>query len=125
MRSTLKRSMNSARKSLIGVCLIIPSLIAALVYWRWSWKNLFSRPSSSARGQNVNKRSIQGADSGERDTRRVRQVEAEVAVPDRLVGYVIGRRGNRIRQIEEESGAKLRIKERIGSDVKVRQLLRV
>lgn len=47
--------------------------------------------------------------------------KVEFTIPDTVVGYVIGRRGNRIRQIEEETGAKVRLKERIGTEDKARQ----
>ena len=42
--------------------------------------------------------------------------EVEFTIPDAVVGYVIGRRGNRIRQIEAETGAQVHFKERIGTD---------
>lgn len=56
-------------------------------------------------------------------TNRPRQnSKVEFMIPDTVVGYVIGRRGNRIRQIEEETGAKVRFKERIGTGDKVYQI---
>lgn len=55
-----------------------------------------------------------------RNKRLRKNVEVELAVPEGVVGYLIGRRGNRIRQIEEDSGAKLRVKERLGTRDKVR-----
>ena len=63
-----------------------------------------------------------GAASGGRElgTKRLRKnVEVELEVPEAVIGYLIGRSGSRIRQIEEDSGAKLRVKERLGTRDKV------
>ena len=45
--------------------------------------------------------------------------KVEFTIPEAMVGYVIGRRGNRIRKIEEETGTRVRFKERIGTGDKV------
>ena len=56
---------------------------------------------------------------GQHSNRPTHNSKVEFTIPDAVVGYVIGRRGNRIRQIEEETGAKVRFKERIGTGDKV------
>ncbi len=56
--------------------------------------------------------------------KRVRQsVTRELSVPEEVVGYVIGRHGARVRQIEEETGAQIRFKDVQASRNKVSRLL--
>ncbi len=57
---------------------------------------------------------------GSDGVRRVRQnVSVEFIVPESVVGYVIGRRGASVRQVEEESGARVNFKDQQGSKDKV------
>ena len=103
----MRRSVAAA-----GLCVLFPSLIAALaVWWRWYWRRIV-----------VGVRSLPAAgprQGGQHSNRRTHNSKVELTIPDAVVGYVIGRGGNRIRQIEEETGAKVRIKERIGTGDKV------
>ena len=48
----------------------------------------------------------------ENETRRLRQhVCVEFTIPENMVGYVIGKRGMRVRQVEEDSGAHVQFKD--------------
>lgn len=53
---------------------------------------------------------------GRVSNRQTNNSKVEFTIPDAVVGYVIGRRGNRIRQIEAETGAQVHFKERIGTE---------
>ncbi len=99
-----------------GLCLLFPSLIAALaVWWRWYWRRIVvdasSRPAAGA------------LSNGRLSKGQTHNSKVELTIPDAVVGYVIGRRGNRIRQIEEETGAKVCFKERIGTKDKVHYII--
>ena len=109
--------IQAVRKSLLGLCLLFPSLLFVIACWRWSRLRIWGRPAvAAASGAS---RSL-GADAREKRPQRPRQhVETELTVPEAVVGYLIGRGGNRIRQVEEESGARIRFKERIGTKDKV------
>ena len=92
-----------------GLCVLFPSLIALAVWCRWYWRRTVVGLATSL------PRPLQG-----QHTNKSRQnSEVEFMIPDAVVGYVIGRRGNRIRQIEEKTGAKVRFKDRIGTGDKV------
>ena len=96
------------KRTIAGLCALFPSLIVLAVWCRWYWGRL-------ERGVVSSVTSVDG-----RHTNRLRQnSKVEFSIPDAVVGYVIGRRGTRIRQIEEETGAKVRFKERIGAGDKV------
>ena len=57
---------------------------------------------------------------GDRGSKSICQsVTTEFTVPEAVVGYVIGRHGARVRQVEEESGARIRFKDLQGSKDKV------
>ncbi len=56
------------------------------------------------------------------ERKRVRQcVTKELTVPEDVVGYVIGRHGARVRQMEEDTGARIRFKDVQASKDKVGQ----
>lgn len=51
---------------------------------------------------------------------RVRQnVSVEFTIPEQVVGFVIGRKGSSVKQVEAESGARVQFKELKGSTDKV------
>lgn len=57
---------------------------------------------------------------GDKGTLRVRQsVTSELTIPGDVVGRVIGRHGLRVRQLEEESGARIKFKDQQHSQDKV------
>lgn len=61
---------------------------------------------------------------GDKGTLRVRQsVTSELTIPGDVVGRVIGRHGLRVRQLEEESGARIKFKDQQHSQDKVRGYL--
>lgn len=56
----------------------------------------------------------------EAGAKRVRQgVSVEFSIPAKAVGYVIGRHGLRVRQVEEQSGARVRFKDQQETEDKV------
>ncbi|XP_064387727.1 tudor and KH domain-containing protein homolog isoform X2 [Halichondria panicea] len=72
----------------------------------WVWRAWRRDPPVSGRADN--------------SVKRVRQnVSVEFIVPESVVGYVIGRHGTSIRQVEEESGARVHFKDQQGSKDKV------
>lgn len=108
--------MSLAKRSVFGLSLLLPSaIILVVVWWRWPcrrlWRLLVSTTHAIAT-HNINHH--------DEDTKKLRQnIEVQFSIPDRVVGYVIGRQGTRVRQIEEETGARVRFKERLGSRDKV------
>ena len=112
--------MLPTRKSLLGWCLLFPSLILVIVLWRWRKLRILRRLTITSSTTVASSGNSAGSVGRELGTKRLRKnVEVELTVPEAVVGYLIGRRGNRIRQIEEDSGAKLRVKERLGTRDKV------
>ena len=86
----------------LGIVLVLPT--AVFMAAMWAWRRL-------------------GSGAGERDgdTRRLRQgTSVEFSIPAQAVGYVIGRHGQRVRQLEESSGARIRFKDQRDSEDKVR-----
>lgn len=87
----------------LGLVLVLPT--AVLMAAMWAWRRLGS-----------------GGRENERDTRRLRQgTSLEFTIPAPAVGYVIGRHGQRVRQLEESSGARIRFKDQRDSEDKVRR----
>lgn len=113
--------MLSARKYLLGWCLLFPSVVLVIVLWRWRKLRILRRLTTTSSASVASLGDSTVSVGRELRNKRLRKnVEVELAVPEGVVGYLIGRRGNRIRQIEEDSGAKLRVKERLGTRDKVR-----
>ncbi len=96
---------------LVGLVLLVPSaalmIACAVCPCVWVWRAWRRDPPVSGRADN--------------SVKRVRQnVSVEFIVPENVVGYVIGRHGTSIRQVEEESGARVHFKDQQGSKDKVR-----
>ena len=111
-------------RSVIGLSALLSSLGLVAALWLWRRRSRNSLPSSSSfKPDSIAPAGTKGEAAGngrQPDTTRVRQrVEEEITIPGDIVGYIIGRRGNRVRQFEEESGARLRFKELQGTEDKV------
>lgn len=93
---------------MLGVVLLVPT--ALVVTMLWAWRRL--RTSGAAM-----------LEAG--PTRQLRQpgVSEEFSIPAESVGYVIGRRGQRVRDLEKETGARIRFKDQQDSEDKVGYLL--
>ena len=86
----------------LGLVLVLPTAVLMAAIWAW-------------------RRLGRGAGEREGDTRRLRQgTSVEFTIPAQAVGYVIGRHGQRVRQLEESSGACIRFKDQRDSEDKVR-----
>ena len=107
------------RRSLIGISLLVPTLGLVAMCWAW-WKRTVLFNPSTSRSEASSHRRREGGDGCLQEAPRLRQiVEEEITVPGNIVGYIIGRRGTRVREIEEDSGARLRFKELQGTEDKV------
>ncbi len=96
---------------LVGLVLLVPSaalmVACAVCPCVWVWRAWRRDPAVCGRVDN--------------SVKRVRQnVSVEFTIPESVVGYVIGRHGASIRQLEEESGARVHFKDQQGSKDKVR-----
>ena len=90
--------------------LLLPVAGLVLVLWLYQY------------GQEQRKQERGGG--GDKGTLRVRQsVTSELTIPGDVVGRVIGRHGLRVRQLEEESGARIKFKDQQHSKDKVRGYL--
>ena len=90
--------------------LLLPVAGLVLVLWLYQY------------GQERRKQERGGG--GDKGTLRVRQsVTSELTIPGDVVGRVIGRHGLRVRQLEEESGARIKFKDQQHSQDKVRGYL--
>ena len=100
------------RAPLLGAVLAVPTfaLMALLslcpCVWAWRWLS-----GSGA------KASLPGPAS--KTLRACRARPCEITIAGDLAGFVIGRRGRRVRQLEEESGARIRFRDLEGSEDKV------
>ena len=87
----------------LGIVLLVPTAIVVTMLWAW--------------------RRVRGAQTGmleEGPARQLRQgTSEEFCVPAEAVGYVIGRQGQRVRDLERSSGARIRFKEQQDSEDKV------
>lgn len=91
--------------------LLLPVAGLVLVLWLYQY------------GQEQRKQE-RGGGGGDKGTLRVRQsVTSELTIPGDVVGRVIGRHGLRVRQLEEESGARIKFKDQQHSQDKVRGYL--
>lgn len=71
-------------------------------------------------GQGHRRQEGRGGGGDDKGTLRVRQsVTSELTIPGNVVGRVIGRHGLRVRQLEEESGARIKFKDQQQSQDKV------
>lgn len=89
--------------STLGLLLFLPTTVAMLLawVWGWAWRWLDQR-------------------RGEGQSRRLQQnVNVEFPIPEKAVGFVIGRHGVRVRQVEDQSGARIRVKDKHDSEDKV------
>lgn len=95
--------------TVLSAILALPGVAVMVALWvcpcAWAWRWLFATAGDS------------GNSSGKAPLRSRANVR-ELAVPGRLVGFVIGRRGQRARQLEDESGARLRFRDEEGSEDK-------
>lgn len=94
---------------MLGVFLLVPAAILVTVAWAW-------------------RRVRRGGDRGmlEGGTRQLRQgTSEEFTIPSSAVGYVIGRQGQRVRELERSSGARIRFKDQQDSGDKVREIAAV
>lgn len=97
---------NGIPRYMLGMMLLVPSAALMVACWMcpcvWLWKRWKRDP---------------GACEG---VRRVRQnVSVEFVIPESVVGFVIGRRGASVKQVEEESGARVQFKDQQGTKDKV------
>ncbi len=96
---------------MLGLALLVPSAALMVACWMcpcvWVWRRWSRDPGVSREG-----------------VKRVRQnVSVEFVIPESIVGYVIGRRGASVKQVEEESGARVQFKDQQGSKDKVVTLI--
>ena len=88
----------------LGMFLLVPTAILLTMVWAW--------------------RRIRGGwelKGGSGETRQLRQgTSEEFTIPAEAVGYVIGRQGQRVREMERTSGARIRFKDQQDSEDKVR-----
>lgn len=97
----------------LGVVFLVPSTLLALVYWLLPVRIFRWLPG----------RWVQGGAKQQalpEPTTRLRQnVQVEFSIPAAVVGYVVGRRGVRVRQVESESGARVQFKDKMATADKV------
>lgn len=108
--------MLPVKATILSLCLLFPSLILVVLYYRRQWRSVSCPPAVLSSAGNVN----------QSNTLKLHSkgiVEVQFAVPERLVGYVIGRRGTHIHKIQDETGAKVRVKERLDNGDKVYEKL--
>lgn len=87
----------------MGVVLLVPAAIVMTMLWAWR------------RIRGSGERAIEGS-----GTLQLRQGTCvEFTIPSSAVGYVIGRQGQRVREIERNSGARIRFKDQQESEDKV------
>ena len=87
---------------LLGMVLLVPTALILSVVWAW--------------------RRLRGGQPALEDggTRQLRQgTSQELTIPSEAVGYVIGRQGQRVRELERTSGARIRFKDLQDSEDKV------
>lgn len=92
----------------VGLLLLLPTTLVMLVLWlcQCEWV----------------RRWLEGGGTEDKSTQRVRQsVSTEFTIPGEVVGRVIGRHGNRVRQLEEQSGARIKFKDQQDSKDKVQR----
>ena len=88
---------------MLGIVLLVPA--AVFLTLAWAWRRLLGGG-----------RELEGS-----ATRQLRHAaSAEFAIPAATVGYVIGRQGQRVKQLEQSSGARIRFKDQQDSEDKVR-----
>lgn len=79
----------------MGVFLLVPAAIVMTMLWAWR------------RIRGSEERAIEG--SGTLQQRQGTCVE--FTIPSSTVGYIIGRQGQRVRELERNSGARIRFKD--------------
>lgn len=91
----------------LGIVFIVPTAIVLTMLW--AWRRISGVGDSHGMIEN-----------GRSNTRQIRQgTSVEFTIPAATVGYVIGRQGQRVREIERTSGARIRFKDQQDSDDKV------
>lgn len=78
----------------MGVVLLVPAAIVMTMLWAW--------------------RRIRGSERAIEGSRTLQQrqgTSVEFTIPASTVGYVIGRQGQRVREMERNSGARIRFKD--------------
>ena len=84
----------------VGLLLLVPTAIVMVVMWIFQLR-------------------FWGG-GGKKETRKLRQsISKELTIPGNVVGYVIGRHGTRVRELEDQSGARIRFKDLEATEDKV------
>ena len=89
--------------------LLLPAAMVMSLVWVWCRLRGGRHPALEGRGM-----------------RQLRQgTSEEFVIPAEAVGFVIGRRGQRVREIEKSSGARIRFKDQQDSEDKVGTMLAI
>lgn len=87
---------------MMGMVLLVPTAILVTVLW--AWRRIRGRADMLEEGP----------------ARQLRQgTSEEFTIPSEAVGYVIGRQGQRVREMERTTGARIRFKDQQDTEDKV------